>query len=101
MHLNLRHATGALVQRDPMTDPQKIRNETAINHRRPGSVEFLMAKAYRGVAYVDAHHNAPAQSQQNKQLKYRGVSHARLNLEQYTGGGEPRHLIYRGQGYTH
>ncbi len=37
--------------------------------------QFLMAKAYRGVPYVDAHHDQPAREENTRQLTYRGQSY--------------------------
>ena len=45
--------------------------------QRLDDAQYLMAKAYRGVAYVDAHHDAPAQSQAPKELYYRGHHYVR------------------------
>jgi hypothetical protein len=45
--------------------------------QRLENAQTLMAKAYRGVAYVDAHHDAPAQSQEPKELAYRGQHYVR------------------------
>jgi hypothetical protein len=35
-----------------------------------------MAKAYRGVAYVDAHHDEPKPAEETKELTYRGQHYA-------------------------
>ncbi|MFM7512141.1 MAG: DUF4278 domain-containing protein [Cyanobium sp.] len=35
-----------------------------------------MAKAYRGVAYVDAHHDQPKPEEATKELTYRGQHYA-------------------------
>jgi hypothetical protein len=37
--------------------------------------QFLMAKAYRGVPYVDAHHDEPASEEETRHLTYRGQSY--------------------------
>ena len=37
--------------------------------------QFLMAKAYRGVPYVDAHHDDPASGEETRKLTYRGQSY--------------------------
>ena len=34
--------------------------------------QMLMAKSYRGVAYVDAHHDEPVAGDKPKDLSYRG-----------------------------
>lgn len=38
--------------------------------------QLLMAKSYRGVAYVDAHHDEPVASSEPKELTYRGQHYA-------------------------
>lgn len=37
--------------------------------------QFLMAKAYRGVPYMDAHHDEPESGEEPKNLTYRGQSY--------------------------
>jgi hypothetical protein len=37
--------------------------------------QFLMAKAYRGVPYVDAHHDEPVSEEETRRLTYRGQSY--------------------------
>lgn len=44
--------------------------------QRLDGAQFLMAKAYRGVAYVDAHHDEPQPEQATKELTYRGQHYA-------------------------
>ena len=44
--------------------------------QRLDDAQFLMAKAYRGVAYVDAHHDEPTPEQTTKELTYRGQHYA-------------------------
>jgi hypothetical protein len=44
--------------------------------QRLDDAQFLMAKASRGVAYVDAHHDAPKSEQTTKELTYRGQHYA-------------------------
>jgi hypothetical protein len=48
-----------------------------LKDKRLDDAQFLMAKAYRGVPYVDVHH------------------------DQLQASGEPRELTYRGQHYVH
>ena len=43
-----------------------------LKKQRLNDAQFLMAKSYRGVPYVDAHHDDPAQPDTSKQLVYRG-----------------------------
>ncbi|MGB5135177.1 MAG: hypothetical protein WBN89_08395 [Prochlorococcaceae cyanobacterium] len=44
-----------------------------IKDQRLDDAQFLMAKAYRGVPYVDAHHDDPEKSDDAKKLlTYRG-----------------------------
>lgn len=43
-----------------------------VKDKRLDDAQFLMAKAYRGVPYVDAHHDAPDHDQAAKELTYRG-----------------------------
>ncbi len=40
--------------------------------QRLDDAQYLMAKAYRGVAYVDAHHDEPKPGEVTQQLTYRG-----------------------------
>ncbi len=46
-----------------------------LKDKRLDEAQFLMAKSYRGVPYVDAHHDEPAQNDQPKHLTYRGQSY--------------------------
>ncbi|MGL6132596.1 MAG: DUF4278 domain-containing protein [Prochlorococcaceae cyanobacterium] len=46
-----------------------------IKQKRLNDAQFLMAKSYRGVPYVDAHHDAPPQQAKTKHLTYRGQSY--------------------------
>jgi hypothetical protein len=43
-----------------------------VKDKRLDDAQFLMAKAYRGVPYVDAHHDAPHDDNAVKELTYRG-----------------------------
>ena len=43
-----------------------------IKAQRRFEAELMMAKAYRGVAYVDVHHDAPEQA---SQCSYRGQTY--------------------------
>ena len=43
-----------------------------VKDKRLDDAQFLMAKAYRGVSYVDAHHDEPQATGTNKELTYRG-----------------------------
>jgi hypothetical protein len=47
-----------------------------IKEQRLNDAQFLMAKSYRGVPYVDAHHDDPKQQTRTKELTYRGQSYA-------------------------
>lgn len=38
--------------------------------------QFLMAKSYRGVPYVDAHHDHPNTEESTRQMTYRGQSYS-------------------------
>ena len=40
--------------------------------QRLDDAQYLMAKSYRGVAYVDAHHDEPKPGEVTQQLTYRG-----------------------------
>ena len=82
-----------------MNNLEPIRNATAIQNGSFDPVEFLMAKAYRGVSYVDAHHNTPAQSSADKRLSYRGVPHVHNHNHDSSLGCEVRQFVYRGQSY--
>ena len=44
--------------------------------QRLDDAQYLMAKAYRGVAYVDAHHDEPKLEEATKELTYRGQHYA-------------------------
>jgi hypothetical protein len=44
--------------------------------KRLDDAQFLMAKAYRGVAYVDAHHDEPKPEEATTELTYRGQHYA-------------------------
>jgi hypothetical protein len=46
-----------------------------LKKKRLNDAQFLMAKAYRGVPYVDAHHDAPEEKHEPKELTYRGQSY--------------------------
>jgi hypothetical protein len=59
-----------------MNTLELIRNRL-LKTQRLENAQNLMAKAYRGVAYVDAHHDAPAQNQAPKELYYRGHHYVR------------------------
>jgi len=43
-----------------------------IKAQRLDDAQYLMAKAYRGVAYVDAHHDEPRPAEPTRKLTYRG-----------------------------
>ncbi|MFZ9281445.1 MAG: DUF4278 domain-containing protein [Prochlorococcaceae cyanobacterium] len=43
-----------------------------VKDQRLDDAQFLMAKAYRGVSYVDAHHDEPQATSTTKELTYRG-----------------------------
>jgi hypothetical protein len=43
-----------------------------LKDKRLDDAQFLMAKAYRGVPYVDAHHDQPQPSGEARELTYRG-----------------------------
>lgn len=47
----------------------------ALKERRLNGAQFVMAKSYRGVPYVDAHHDDPRQEGKTQQLTYRGQSY--------------------------
>lgn len=44
--------------------------------KRLDDVQLLMAKAYRGVVYVDAHHDEPQSEQATKEFTCRGQHYA-------------------------
>jgi len=44
--------------------------------QRLDDAQYLMAKSYRGVPYVDAHHDEPKPDDVTKQLTYRGHHYA-------------------------
>lgn len=43
-----------------------------VKDKRLDDAQFMMAKAYRGVSYVDAHHDEPQAASTHKELTYRG-----------------------------
>ena len=43
-----------------------------VKDKRLDDAQFLMAKAYRGVSYVDAHHDEPRAAGALQELTYRG-----------------------------
>lgn len=43
--------------------------------KRLHDAQLMMAKAYRGVTYLDAHHDEPTQESSSKELTYRGQSY--------------------------
>ena len=43
-----------------------------IKDKRLDDAQYLMAKAYRGVSYVDAHHDEPQADTSHQELTYRG-----------------------------
>jgi hypothetical protein len=47
----------------------------ALKQQRLNGAQFMMAKSYRGVPYVDAHHDQPKQDANTTQLTYRGQSY--------------------------
>jgi len=49
--------------------------ERQVKRSRLSQAQRLMAKAYRGVEYVDAHHAAPRPSRPND-LVYRGLHYS-------------------------
>jgi len=59
-----------------MNTLELIRNKL-LKTQRLEDAQNLMAKAYRGVAYVDAHHDAPAQQPEPRELSYRGQHYVR------------------------
>jgi len=48
--------------------------QSIVKRRRLTEAQRLMAKAYRGVEYTDAHHSRP-QPKKQSDLKYRGLSY--------------------------
>ncbi|MEB3276909.1 MAG: DUF4278 domain-containing protein [Cyanobacteriota bacterium] len=54
-----------------------------VKAQRLDDAQYLMAKAYRGVAYVDAHHDEPRAATEARELTYRG--------QHYVLGSADRH----------
>jgi hypothetical protein len=46
--------------------------ERMLRDRRLDDAQFLMAKSYRGVPYVDAHHDDPSDPKGAHEFNYRG-----------------------------
>lgn len=63
--------------------------------------QFLIAKAYRGVEYVDAHHSTPPQSGEENNLSYRGVPHTSNRHDSSPVERTAHTFTYRGQSYIH
>ena len=59
-----------------MNTLELIRNRILKNQRLEDA-QNLMAKAYRGVAYVDAHHDEPPVQSEPRDLAYRGQHYVR------------------------
>ena len=57
-----------------MNTLQMIR-ERQIKRSRLDAAQKLMAKAYRGVEYIDAHHTA-LKPQKTTELRYRGIRYS-------------------------
>jgi hypothetical protein len=55
----------------PMNTLELIRSRI-LKTKHLEDAQMLMAKSYRGVAYVDAHHDEPATGDKPKELAYRG-----------------------------
>jgi len=49
--------------------------QAIVKKQRLSQAQRLMAKAYRGVAYTDAHHGRP-EPQRSTDLKYRGLRYS-------------------------
>ncbi|MEO1004186.1 MAG: DUF4278 domain-containing protein [Cyanobacteria bacterium J06638_7] len=70
-----------------------------VKEQRLNAAQFLMAKSYRGVPYVDAHHDDPAQTGKTEQLTYRGVPYVDAHHDDPAQTGKTKRLTYRGQSY--
>ena len=72
---DLLHATGEqATEEQPMNTLQMIK-ERQQKRQRLSDAQRLMAKAYRGVDYVDAHHSRP-EPKRASDLTYRGIRYS-------------------------
>ena len=69
MQIVPRQATGT---RETVMNVLNLIRTKMLKAKRLDQAQFLMAKAYRGVAYVDAHHDEPRTADMSKELTYRG-----------------------------
>lgn len=72
-----------------------------LKEKRLNDAQFTMAKSYRGVAYVDAHHDDPTPDSSDHELTYRGVHYTDAHDHDPIHDTSPKELTYRGQSYRH
>lgn len=72
-----------------------------LKKKRLNEAQFMMAKAYRGVPYVDPHHDDPSQDTSTKEHTYRGVTYEDAHHNDPSQEASAKELTYRGQSYTH
>lgn len=72
-----------------------------LKKKRLNDAQFMMAKAYRGVPYVDAHHDDPTPDTSGEEHTYRGVHYADAHDHDPEQEVSTKELTYRGQSYRH
>lgn len=72
-----------------------------LKKKRLNDAQFMMAKSYRGVPYVDAHHDAPTPDTSSNEHTYRGVPYWNAHHNDPTQEARTEALTYRGQSYKH
>jgi len=72
MQSDPRQATGTRALWSSAMNTLELIRSKILKTKHLEDAQMLMAKSYRGVAYVDAHHDEPAASAEPKDLTYRG-----------------------------
>lgn len=72
-----------------------------LKKQRLNDAQNMMAKAYRGVPYVDAHHDDPTPDTSGGEHTYRGVHYGDAHQNDPTQEAGSKELTYRGQSYKH
>ena len=72
-----------------------------LKKKRLNDAQYMMAKSYRGVPYVDAHHDDPTPDTRDSEHTYRGVHYRNAHEHDPIVEDSPKELAYRGQSYKH
>jgi hypothetical protein len=72
MQSDPRQATGTRALWSSTMNTLELIRSKILKTKHLEDAQMLMAKSYRGVAYVDAHHDEPTASSEPKDLTYRG-----------------------------